>query len=311
MLIQKWLTGELCSLETMLVDAVPVAECNLECAHCFWPHQLRSPEDGETWEAQAEEIAGMNVPVVYAGRILNQRGERFIEECFRLGVPVGIVDNGYTIFRRPEFLPRYTHINISLDGAPAAHDRQRGKKGSFMVAWSAIMKLKSMGYDPIVSAAFSPISAPTWGELEAMLIEHDIPMSCSLVLPYPENQKVERGVITFAEGIEVERAFACLIEGMPKLVNLYDLRYVEMLKGILGKLRWEVAEAGDSLVAEANGSYVHYYPDSVVAAKDKVLRWDGKFYIPWGKGFIKEEELSPERLNELNKQELTVWNGLL
>lgn len=115
--IDLWLRGELREIQVTRVDAVPVAECNLKCEHCFWPHGIKSPKDEIVWEIHADQIAKWDVPVVYAGRTLTKRGECFIDECLARDISIGIVDNGYTIMRREDLLPRYAHINISLDGA--------------------------------------------------------------------------------------------------------------------------------------------------------------------------------------------------
>lgn len=311
--IKKWLRGELRSLEPTRVDAVPVAECNLECEHCFWPHGITSPRDGNSWGAHADRIAEWGVPVTFAGRILSKRGERFIEECFSRNIPLGIVDNGYTILRREDFLSRYTHINISLDGAPEAHDRQRGKTGAFDHAWATIQRLKTLGYDPIVSTAFSPFSFDGWSEFETRLADYDVPMSVALVLAYPET--VKRGLVNFTDDDSVKRGFEKLLGGIPKLINLYDLEFVRILRDSLREFSWAPSDAGDSLTTVTpNGSRIVYYPDSATTVANTVLYWDGEFYLTWGKDFLKREEFSPthgEQVNALNKRELELWNPVL
>ncbi len=312
-LIEQWLKGELRSLQPTRVDAVPVAECNLKCEHCFWPHGIKSPKDGNVWGSHANQIAKWSVPVVYAGRTLTKRGERFIEECLTRDISVGIVDNGYTIWRREDLLPRYAHINISLDGAPEVHDRQRQKVGSFDTAWNTILRLKAQGYDPIVSAAFSPWSFDGWSELEARLREHDVPMSVSLVLAFPETAK--RGTVTFTDRKLVRKGFETLLSGTPKLVNLYDRGHITILRDFLKELSWELSDTGDSLVAETeNGSRLVYYPDSVSTLGSVILFWDGEYYLPWGMNRLRLSEYSPwhgEQVNALNRQELELWAPVL
>jgi len=260
-----------------------------------------------------DHIAKLDVPVNYAGRTLAKRGERFIEECFARDIPLGIIDNGHTILRREDFLPKYTHINISLDGSPEAHDRQRRKVGSFDTAWKTILRLKALGYDPIVSTAFSPFSFDGWSEFEARLRDHDVPMSAVLVLAYPETAK--RGSVIFTDDKSVRKGFDTLLDGIPKLINLYDLEFVRILRDTLKEFSWAPSDAGDSLTAETpNGSRIIYYPDSVIATSNVVLHWDGEFYSAWGKKFLKVKEFSPlhkEQVNALNRQELELWTPVL
>lgn len=310
--IERWLDGELCSLEPTRVDVIPVAECNLKCLHCLWPHGVCSPKGENSWEGQIAQIASWGAPVNYAGRTLAKRGERLIQDCFERNIPVGIIDNGYTILRREDFLPAYTHINISLDGGPEAHDRQRGKVGAFDAAWSTILRLKSLGYDPVVSTAFSPFSFDGWSELETLLRDNDVPMSVALVLAFPETAR--RGLATFASDKLVKKGFETLLEGIPKLISLYDLEFVWTLRDSLKEFSWSPSDAGDSLTTVTpNGSVIHYYPDSIVAASHAVLYWDGEFYLSWGKNLLKMSEFSlahKEQVNALNRQELELWNSM-
>lgn len=311
--IEQWFRGELRDVQPTRVDAIPVAECNLQCEHCFWPHGIKSPKDGNVWDRHADQIANWGVPVVYAGRILNKRGERFIEECLARDIPVGIVDNGYTIWRREDLLSRYTHINISLDGAPETHDRQRRKVGSFDTAWNTILRLKTLGYDPIVSAAFSPWSLDGWSELEARLREYDVPMSVSLVLAFPETAK--RGTVIFTDKKLVRKGFEVLLSGTAKLINLYDREFVTILRDLLREFSWMPSVTGDSLVADTpNGSRMVYYPDSIIALANVMMLWDGEFYLAWGKERLKLADYSPlhgEQVNALNQQELELWAPML
>lgn len=308
-----WLRGELRDVQPTRVDAVPVAECNLKCEHCFWPHGIKSPKDGIVWGPHADQIAKWNVPVVYAGRTLTKRGESFIDECLARDIPIGIVDNGYTIMRREDLLPRYAHINISLDGAPEAHDRQRRKVGSFDDAWNTILRLRALGYDPIVSTAFSPWSYDGWSEFEARLRDFDVPMSVTLVLAYPETAK--RGSVIFTDKKSVRKGFETLLSGIPKLINLYDLEFVRILGDSLREFSWAPSDDGDSLCADTpNGSRIIYYPDSVITTSTVVLYWDAQFYLPWRKQFLKYGEFSPEhgeQVNALNRQELELWTPVL
>lgn len=311
-LIEAWLRGEIRDVSPVRVDAVPVAECNLRCEHCLWPHGVRSPK-GYSWNNHVDQIGYWGTPVVYAGRTLTKRGESFIEECLKRDIPIGIVDNGHTIMRRTDFLPRYSHINISIDGDREAHDRQRRSVGSFDTAWDTILRLKALGYDPIVSTAFSPWSFHGWSNLEDRLRDHDVPMSVALVVAFPETAK--RGTVVFTDRKTVERGFEQLVSGTPKLINLYGSEFVSQLRDILPEFSWAPSDTGDSLTAVTpNGSSIYYYPDSIATTGNVVLQWDGEFYVPWGKEYLRLSEFSSEhreKVNALNKRELELWAPML
>lgn len=272
-----------------LVIAVLEPQCNLKCEHCYWNHNgIDYGKRTFDWNRQIEKIISWNADVAYAGRILTPRAAEFIRAyCERSGKKIGIVDNGYTILSQPELFQYYEYVNISLDGVPDDHDRQRNKKGSFNVALKAIRKMNTIAeaqgdkateesLRPIVSATFSPLNIDRWEEFEAILIAENIAMSCNPVLGVQEN--FTRHMPLFdKEGIQ--KAFTKVVEGMPKLINLYDPKHVEPLLPLLKKYSWTVRPEGDALRAEVgNGTVIVYKPLSIQTFGERTLLWTGKFH---------------------------------
>jgi MoaA/NifB/PqqE/SkfB family radical SAM enzyme len=318
MLINDWLEKRLSTLSPIRIIATVEAQCNLACAHCYWAHDLKEKSVLE-WDTVVQKIASYNVDVAYAGRLLTKAGLSFINACVRHGVrEMGIVDNGYTIWNADEnLLRRFEYINISIDGWREQHDTQRGRVGSFDVAWESVLRLKEMGLDPIVATAISPITWENWDRFEGLLSEWNIPLSSTLVLEVPVVR--DRAIAVLKTTRDKRRAFEILIGGMPKIVNIYELEYIKVLMPILKDFKWELDTfAGDSLVARLpSDTYVVYRPKSVQWSGELTLRWDGKFYPPVTE--VPARPIDPDNpgedfvrtIKEANESELRVLEPLL
>lgn len=271
----------------------------------------------KNWSSALDAIVGWGSSVTYAGRILTALGARFIKEYRkRTGNQLGIIDNGYTILQHAELLPLYSQIAISIDGEPQDHDIQRGKHGAFNVAWNTVLELKRLGYDSVVASVLSPISLRNWGAFEERVLEHDVPLSTTLVWSLEQTKK--RGVACLSEQ-EVLRVFEMLLGGITKLVNLYSLDQVRALAPLLRELDWAPASDDPSmLTAEpAPGVVVTYRPESVLLLSELDLLWDGKIYTHeflMDGSSRREYRPSPNLLavaNRLTSDERHVWNAIL
>lgn len=320
MLIDNWLGNKLDgSINPLRVVATIVAVCNLSCRHCFWHHDLEE-KTVHDWTRQARLIADWGATVGYAGRMLTPKGLAFLQTCFDAGVEkIGIVDHGYTIFNAPiDLLQRLDYINISVDGVRVDHDIQRNKEGAFDKAWGAVLKLKAQGFDPIISSCLSPTNLGRWSEFEAILADNDVPLSVAMIST--ADAVTERETADFSDEKSCRMAFETLLNGVPKIINLYDLAHVEHLIPILKDLQWQPDRIeGDALIAElSSGIQVVYRPQSLIWSGELNLRWDGKFYLPTldGRTGIEAEPSSVptghhEEVNKLFTQEMRVWSCIL
>ena len=311
-LIAKWRGNELDEFDPVRVVATIEARCNLACLHCYWAHDMKF-KSADDWTGVVSKIKQMNKPLLYAGRILGKTGAEFLKECVRQKVGFSIIDNGYTILTQPDFLPLYRDINISLDGWRDAHDVQRGRAGAFDKAWSTVLELKKQGFDPTVSAAFSPLSFEGWERFEELLAKHDVPLSSTLVLSLPETAKRGSAVLQGEEMIQ--KAFDKLRGGIPKLINLYANEHVAALRPFLKGLEWSEDQfEGDGLVATlGNKTTIIYRPPSIEAVGEAALHWDGKFYAaPVHGPKVPLSKIDSSYLAEVKKAnavELECWNG--
>ena len=77
----------------------------------------------------------------------------------------------------------------------------------------------------------------------------------------------------------IRKAFTKVVNGMPKLINLYDPKHVEPLMPLLKKYRWTIRKEGDALRAEVgNGTIIVYKPLSVQTFGERTLLWTGNFH---------------------------------
>lgn len=309
--IESWLEGAAFrSLRIGTVLATLVSRCNLACRHCYWAHDMRFQSSGD-WDQVHELLRGdlRGTSLVYAGRILNPVGVRFLRRYVEeTGHRPAIIDNGWTVTAWPELLSLYEQISISIDGWRDAHDWQRGKEGAFDRSWSAVLSLKERGFDPVISSALSPATLRDWDKFEELCSENDVPMSATLVWDLPET-----GSDTILGDEAARRAFDLLVGGVPKLVNLYSQEHVRALGSRLRDLPWRAVE--DRLTAELpNGVVVVYRPPSIVAVTEVDILWDGEVKTSLASGVqIPLGEVGESyfrRVAQLQCGELELWRQI-
>ncbi len=331
-----WLDGKLSNAPEIAPVRIVVtadASCNLQCEHCYWEHDIPNGPPKLDWLPAVERINQFHalaerndatLQVVYAGRILSKRGARFMDSLFsdakikdpkkpdQSGIDLAMIDNGYTIFNRPEFLPWYQYVNISVDGWREGHDRQRRKEGSFDVAWGAILKLKEQGYDPISASALGPLTTPNWEKFEELLLNHDVRSSVTFVWDMAATKK--RQVASIGSDKELISIFETLVAGVPKLINLYGLDHVRALMPYLKNLDWSADEySGDGLMAECNGSRILYRPVSTGFFREIEVLWDGSFKTIESCGRASVDSLTEDHLKkvyDLAQEEREVWKDV-
>lgn len=297
------------------VIATTEAKCNLACSHCYWSHEMQF-KTISNWDPIVSELGSLKVPLFFAGRVLTQNGAEFLRLCIERKAcsELGIVDNGFTILKFPELLPSYTTINISIDGWREEHDTQRGRVGAFDTAWNAVLELKRQGFDPVVSSALSPLTTNKWERFESLLAENDVPISSTLVWALPNPKDRDRAV--FHGEKEMHLAFEKLLQGIPKLINIYSFEQVQILWPLLKELAWKMdMEVGDCLSAGLpNGTTIIYRPTSLTSVAEQSLEWDGIFYTPFTYGMKTPITMADDSyfrwVAKVNAQELELWSQI-
>jgi MoaA/NifB/PqqE/SkfB family radical SAM enzyme len=169
------------------VQWIVTSACDLHCPHCYSSAGRRAKDELTTDEARTlliDELARLGRPtVVFAGGEMSLRRDmpELIDHAIGKGLPYAIHTHGAHVERLREVFARHPPdlAAISLDGDEAAHDRFRGRQGSFAAALRAIRMLRDLGCPEIVVgttvtrdnadhlAALYPIvaqsGAHTWG----------------------------------------------------------------------------------------------------------------------------------------------------
>lgn len=169
------------------VQWIATSACDLHCPHCYSSAGRRAPDELTTEEARTgiiDELARLGRPtIVFAGGEMSLRRDmpELIDHTIGKGLPYAIHTHGAHVERLREVFARHPPdlAAISLDGDEAAHDRFRGRAGSYAAALRAIRMLRDLGCPEIVVgttvtrdnadhlAALYPIvvesGAHTWG----------------------------------------------------------------------------------------------------------------------------------------------------
>jgi MoaA/NifB/PqqE/SkfB family radical SAM enzyme len=134
--------------------------CRFQCAHCIYPPEFARLNRGlglVAWDRILRDLyRGLGISTfVYGGRSLTPDGveamtrlRQMLPEAF-----IGLIDNGISMLPRRDALVgvEADWIDISLDGQPADHDRQRCVPGSFDEGLAGALWLKRNAVSPKVN----------------------------------------------------------------------------------------------------------------------------------------------------------------
>ncbi len=168
--------------------------CNLACVHCYISADTggASRDELTTDEAAAfiEDIARMGSPV-----ILFSGGEPTLREdlcelgtlAIKSGLRAVISSNGTTIDE--ELAKRiaevgFSYVGVSLDGAPATHDKFRGKAGAFDAAVRGIRNCIAAGVKAGVRLTVNRANVDDLPEVLDIVEREGIPRFCMYHLVY-------------------------------------------------------------------------------------------------------------------------------
>ncbi len=304
-IIQEWKSGALEEKWTpRRIIVTPEPNCNLACDHCYFSHEkFNIGSDTTDWTECINFALDHDINVFCAGRIVTHRVMRFCREYLqevdtRSVIPrLSFVDNGYTIFNAKEFFGRVFEFNVSIDGNDEKHDIQRNKSGSARTAWNAIYKLKEMGFDPLIASCISPITMIGWDEFESEVQKADVPMSVNLTLPVEFTRKNA----CFSDFSLRMEALKLLVDGIPKMIQVYNLEDMVALKQLKVKTNWFEDDTLPGMMTYLpNGGYVAYRPQTILRNVEFVAHYDGKV-----KPAIQMQDGTPFQL--LLDQEIENW----
>lgn len=280
-IIERWKNGTLTDAgDPRRVIVTPEPNCNLACEHCYFSHnKVTAPSSQTDWSQCLQFVLDNDLFLLLAGRVVTDRVIHFMKEYLSITrlqnkkAYLAVVDNGYTVFNLEPYFNEIQEFNISIDGADAQHDRQRNKTGSARVAWDAVYRLKSLGYDPVIAACTSPITIHQWTEFEKEIEQVDIRLSTGLTVEIEET----RAPALFRDKFDRAKALEVLVTGIPKLIQMYDTRDVAALEQVLGKVDWKEDDLVPGLsVTLPNGVHIIYRPESILWNVEFVAHHDGR-----------------------------------
>ncbi|MGZ8335557.1 MAG: radical SAM protein [Allosphingosinicella sp.] len=121
-----------------VVQIHPTLRCNLACAHCYStssPQRREALDAGVLEQFLAEARAEGYDAVGFSGGepLVYRPLPRLLQTARGLGLKVTVTTNGLLLddARLGAIAPHLSLLAISLDGAPASHDRMRGRVGAF------------------------------------------------------------------------------------------------------------------------------------------------------------------------------------
>ncbi|NLK52934.1 MAG: radical SAM protein [Syntrophomonadaceae bacterium] len=182
--------------------------CNLRCQHCYLDAEDRA-YSGELTTEQARsfihDLAEMKAPV-----LLFSGGEpvlrRDLLELGRLAADLGLrpvlSTNGTLI--TPELALKlqeagFQYVGVSVDGAPATHDRFRDKEGAFAQALRGIKSAAAIGLKTGVRFTVNRLNQEDLDEVLQIVEKEGIPRFCMYHLVYSGRGRDLSGLDTSIE----------------------------------------------------------------------------------------------------------------
>lgn len=134
--------------------------CEFRCNHCIYGDGYERFNRGmpvDDWNRILRAIDGeLKTPTYfYGGRAVTDDGVAVLTALREVApaATIGLVDNGISIVRHLSALQkaRLDWLDLSFDGTREAHDRQRGRAGSFEAALAGAKQVRSQRVAPKVS----------------------------------------------------------------------------------------------------------------------------------------------------------------
>lgn len=141
------------------VQWISTSVCDLKCPHCYSHAGKRSLGELDLTEATQfllDELVELDRPtLVLAGGepLLRKDFLAFVAATAKRGIPWALHSHGGRVLKHLDVFRRFppVMVAISLDGTREAHDRFRGRTGSYDAALGAMRALKDAGVREVVA----------------------------------------------------------------------------------------------------------------------------------------------------------------
>jgi Fe-coproporphyrin III synthase len=165
-------------LSQRVVHVHPTLHCNLTCVHCYSsssPSSRAELDAGALVAALAElRSEGYEVVSLSGGEpFLYRELDVLVGGAAELGYGINVVTNATVLTERRlgVVADRLSFVAVSLDGAPATHDRIRGRDGAFAAARRGIEVLRASGVPFGITFCVTAGSLPDVPEVYELAVE--------------------------------------------------------------------------------------------------------------------------------------------
>ena len=140
--------------------------CNASCVYCNCPRREDARADRATHLRVLGEFARLGAArIKFLGGepLLHDDIAALVDETRRLGMRAAMVTNGFLVPQRMDVIRKLDDVVISIDGAEAAHDAQRGR-GTWKKVMAAIDACAAARIDFFLSAVVpkDPVGEIDW-----------------------------------------------------------------------------------------------------------------------------------------------------
>jgi MoaA/NifB/PqqE/SkfB family radical SAM enzyme len=148
--------------------------CNLRCVYCSSPDQHITELSAAEWCEVLKELRDLGTQRVlfFGGEpLLRDDLAPIVSTAREFGMRTALTSNGTLVPRRPEVIRQLDILVLSLDGPPAAHDRNRGA-GNYRDVMRALEVARSWGVVVKANAVLNANNAETvdWSQRERVPI---------------------------------------------------------------------------------------------------------------------------------------------
>jgi len=283
----------------MYGELIFTGACEFACEHCIYPPDFARRNIGLDRGAWQHIVDGLHrelgiATFVYGGRSVTGEGIAVLAGIrARLdGLRIGVIDNGisYVPYRERLRELRLDWLDLSLDGMPADHDRQRGRDGSFDAGLrGGLWLLEHRAVERLnVLTCLTTINRRSIVPMIRMLNREGLqnffvtPVTFSEgVRPDPSLSPSDAELVAFLD--ELEDAFGGLDDAYVE-VGLFDLERLAAIRALRRDRLEAFAPASDHLAFHRTAAddefWIRYFPASLTGLRELIVNSDGTVIAP-------------------------------
>lgn len=282
-----------------LISTVFERWCNLQCIHCFYEMERATASQCDTYgiedilQTLVKQVSqSKECHLLHAGRILREWHIPVLRNIQKTnpGVKIGLIDNGsYTKLINKIILSDllFNWIDISLDGTPEIHNKQRDNSNAFRVAQKGLSEAKNiLKKDGKLTALFTltTINSHSVGKTVDIALEYAHEFHLSPISPRTGQQHLVSSVL------DIEKMWnsivnAVKIHGREKIIiRMYHASDFEKLSHVVGHKTVSQSLKSALVIPETAGLLldienicVSFFPSSLWPKEEIIVDADGSY----------------------------------